>query len=251
MAVIKSLPGTKSLKQQLIYLQKEGKTYDHLKKGINCTVDNVLMEFNLIKEIYNKPTGKGYYHYTQAFSPNDNISPERANELGEKWITSIIKGHQIYMVTHIDKDHIHNHFIINSVNMENGLKLQISPKKLYEMKVKSNEICIKEGLATINLDRNSGISKTHNEYNLERRHRLKGEPIKMWKDKVRNNINKSVINSNSFEEFKRNLKNEHNILVEERETDLLYIYLENSRKVKGKRLGGDYRKEAIKKQYEY
>ena len=73
----------------------------------------------------------------------------------------------------------------------------------------------------------------------------------MWKDKVRNTIYKSVFNCNSFEEFKRNLKNEHNILVEERETDLLYIYLENSRKVKGKRLGGDYRKEAIKKQYEY
>lgn len=42
------------------------------------------------------------------------------------------------MVTHIDKNHIHNHFVINSVNMDSGLKLQISPSKLFEMKNDSN-----------------------------------------------------------------------------------------------------------------
>ena len=41
MAVIKSLPATKSLSNQLKYLEKEGKTVEELKEGINCTTDNI------------------------------------------------------------------------------------------------------------------------------------------------------------------------------------------------------------------
>lgn len=125
MAIIKSLPGTKSLRNQLNYLAKEGKTIDELREGINCTTDNVEKEFNIVKQLHNKTQGKQYYHFTQAFSPEDNINPEKAHELGREWIERNIEGHQVYMGTHIDKNHIHNHFVINSVNIENGLKLQI------------------------------------------------------------------------------------------------------------------------------
>ena len=45
MAVIKYLPGKKSLKSQLKYLEKEGKTLEELKTGINCTSDNIEKEF--------------------------------------------------------------------------------------------------------------------------------------------------------------------------------------------------------------
>ncbi|WP_252248954.1 relaxase/mobilization nuclease domain-containing protein, partial [Clostridium sp. ZBS20] len=83
------------------------------------------------------------------------------------------------MVTHIDKNHIHNHFVINSVNIDNGLKLQISPSKLFEMKKDSNRLCERENLLEINLERNKGISKTDNEYRLEK----KG--ITTWKDELR------------------------------------------------------------------
>ena len=48
MAVIKSLPATKSLSNQLKYLEKEGKTVEELKEGINCTTDNVEREFNIV-----------------------------------------------------------------------------------------------------------------------------------------------------------------------------------------------------------
>ena len=47
MAVIKNLPATKSLKNQLEYLATEGKTRDDLRSGINCTPDNVELEFNI------------------------------------------------------------------------------------------------------------------------------------------------------------------------------------------------------------
>ena len=249
MAVIKSLPGTKSLKKQLEYLEQEGKTLEELKLGINCTTDNVLMEFNIIKELYNKSIGKEYYHLTQAFSPNDNIYPEKANKLGVEWITSSIEGHQIYIVTHIDKDHIHNHFIINSVNMNDGKKLQISPKKLFEMKQLSNDICIREGLVTINLDRNIGISISHNEYNLKKRYNSIGAPINMWKDELRLNLDNALDNSTSIGEFKEILKSKHNIKIKEKAKDYVYINQRIKREVLGKKLGGYYRKEAIMNKY--
>lgn len=84
MAIIKSLPATKSLSNQLKYLAKEGKTIDELKEGINCTTDNVEMEFNIVKQLHNKSEGKQYYHLTQAFNPEDNISAEKAHQLGKE-----------------------------------------------------------------------------------------------------------------------------------------------------------------------
>ena len=63
MAIIKSLPATKSLSNQLNYLVKEGKTVDELKEGINCTTDNVEQEFNIVKQMYAKTDGKQYYHF--------------------------------------------------------------------------------------------------------------------------------------------------------------------------------------------
>src|SRR3712207_9496766 len=46
-----------------------------------------------------------YYHYTQAFSKTDKITPEKAHEIGKEWIEKNIKVYQIYLVTHIDKEH--------------------------------------------------------------------------------------------------------------------------------------------------
>ncbi|EOU1588445.1 relaxase/mobilization nuclease domain-containing protein, partial [Clostridium perfringens] len=169
MAVIKYLPGKKSLKSQLKYLEKEGKTLEELKTGINCTSDNVEKEFNIVKELYNKKEGKQYYHYTQSFNPEDKITPEKVHEIGKEWIEKNIKGYQIYLVTHIDKEHIHNHFIINSVSFEDGKKLQISPKKLEKMKKESNKICEREHLTEINLNKKNEVLRTDEEYRIEKR----------------------------------------------------------------------------------
>ncbi|EKH7125411.1 relaxase/mobilization nuclease domain-containing protein, partial [Campylobacter jejuni] len=54
------------------------------------------------------------------------LTPEQAHknavELAEH--TKAWKGHEVLIATHIDKGHIHTHFIVNSVNYENGHKLQ-------------------------------------------------------------------------------------------------------------------------------
>lgn len=75
-----------------------------------------------------RPSGKGrtYKHYVQSYHEDEEITPEQAHknavELAEH--TKAWKGHEVLIATHIDKGHIHTHFIVNSVNYENGHKLQ-------------------------------------------------------------------------------------------------------------------------------
>lgn len=243
MAIIKSLPATKSLSNQLKYLAKEGKTIDELKEGLNCTTDNVEMEFNIVKQLHNKTEGKQYYHLTQAFSPEDNISAEKAHQLGKEWIENNIKGNQIYMVTHIDKNHIHNHFVINSVNIDSGLKLQISPSKLFEMKKNNNMLCERENLSKVNLETNKGISKTDSEYRLEK----KG--VTPWKDELRQCIDFGRDQTNSIEELKEYLKEHFNIDVRETKNSISYRHPEQNKSVRGNKLGGSYTKEGLLNEY--
>lgn len=57
------------------------------------------------------------YHMIQSFSPDDLISPEKAHDLGKKWADDILEGKYEYVIsTHIDKGHIHNHIVFNSVS---------------------------------------------------------------------------------------------------------------------------------------
>ena len=67
-----------------------------------------------------------YKHYVQSYHEDEEITPEQAHknavELAEH--TKAWKGHEVLIATHIDKGHIHTHFIVNSVNYENGHKLQ-------------------------------------------------------------------------------------------------------------------------------
>lgn len=249
MAIIKSLPATKTLENQLMYLEQEEKNSEHLRIGINCTKDNIIKEFNIIKALYNKPMGKGYYHFVQSFSPEDIITPEKALVLGREWIESCIKGHQIYIVTHTDKNHIHNHFLINSVSFKNGLKLQISPQRLMEMKRISNDICKRENLAVINLDVNSGISKCHKEYNLEKRNNKNGKGILSWKEDMRKKINYVTNISSDYNEFKNLLSDNYDINIREKGEALIYINKSIKKEVKDKRLGGYFTKVAIENRF--
>lgn len=242
MAIIKNLPGTKGLKDLLAYLVTEGKTKNNLRKGINCSADNVFTEFYIIKNIYNKKVGKEYYHITQSFSPIDNIKPEKANRLGIEWINNCIKDYQIYMVTHIDKEHIHNHFIINSVNINNGKKLQISPKKLYEMKVMSNRICLREGLMCINLDKARGKAISDNERQI-----TNNEKYISWKEELRNIIDEAAGKTDNFICFIQKLK-KYNIDASIKDKSIIYIISEKMI-IRGKKLGGGYTVEGIERKF--
>ena len=112
--------------------------------GINCNPQTATQEMQMTKELFGKKGGRTYKHYIQSFHPDDQITPEKAHELGKEWIArnTQFEGYEILMATHKKTKktkHIHNHFIINSVNMIDGRKYHESAKELKELKKSSNE----------------------------------------------------------------------------------------------------------------
>ncbi|HEM3180819.1 TPA: relaxase/mobilization nuclease domain-containing protein, partial [Streptococcus suis 92-4172] len=66
-------------------------------------------------------TGKGVlaHHIIQSFSPDDNLTPEEIHEIGRKTVMELTGGqYEMVMATHTDTDHIHNHIIFSTTNVE-------------------------------------------------------------------------------------------------------------------------------------
>ncbi|WP_138206821.1 relaxase/mobilization nuclease domain-containing protein [Haloimpatiens lingqiaonensis] len=116
----------KSLKKVIEYILNPKKTKEQLIWGKDCNGDNAFIEMMAIKKSYGKETGRQYIHFVQSFAPYDKITPKIAYEIGKE-LCERFKDYQVVMATHIDRNHIHNHFVINSVNFETGYKWRQNP----------------------------------------------------------------------------------------------------------------------------
>ena len=74
------------------------------------------------------------------FSPTDKLTYKQAHEIGLK-MAEYFKDFQVVVATHIDRKHIHNHIVINTVNFRTGLKFHQSKYDLQKIKDYSNKIC--------------------------------------------------------------------------------------------------------------
>lgn len=106
-------------------------------------------EFMLTKQLWGKDQeGKRMcMHYIQSFKPGE-VTPELAKELADEFVKQkIFKGFQIFYAVHTDKDHIHTHFILNTVNIEDGHKWQLADLKI--LRRESDRLCKKHGLSVV------------------------------------------------------------------------------------------------------
>ena len=126
---------------------------------LNCAnggAEELAKQFYEIRRAYNKDSERLAHHYVQSFSPNENITPELAHKIGKELAECAAPGFQIIAATHIDRDHIHNHFLINSVSMETGSKWLGNKATLKNMREQSDRLCRKYGLSVI--DETTGLS---------------------------------------------------------------------------------------------
>lgn len=199
MAIIKFVKVKKgNLKNAINYITRDDKTSKDLIYCKDCDINNVLEQFKYVKELFSNTDGRQYYHFIQSFSPKDKLDYDLANKIGQE-MCEYFKGHQIIMTTHKDKDYIHNHFIMNSVNFENGKKYQQSAKDLEKIKLLSNKLCENYNLKQINLS-NSKVSKylKSGEYHLSKKEETE-------KKKLINTINKCIRMSKSKNQFIYNM----------------------------------------------
>jgi len=163
MAVIKVTNSKATLGKAINYITKEEKTKDRLISGQNCSPSTTLEEMKATKDQFDKLDGRQYYHYVQSFAKTDEVNHEKAHEIGVEWAEKNFKEYEVLIATHQDKDHIHTHFIVNSVSYENGKKFHSSKKDLEHLKEVSDKICEREGLSVIQ-DKDQ-INEHFNSYN--------------------------------------------------------------------------------------
>ena len=119
-----------------------------LVSGINCVPQCALQEFMNTKRLHHSTKGRMYYHMVQSFRPDDPVTPEMAHEIALK-LAEQIPGFEIVVATHTDRDHIHSHFVINSVSCDTGLKYHSNRDSLEQLWKASDELCMQYGLSVV------------------------------------------------------------------------------------------------------
>jgi len=201
MAVIKAInPSKRSLSRGINYITNPEKTDENLISGKDCDAQTVLDEMKATKELYDKTDGRQYKHYIQSFKPDDPLTPEQAHQIGYEMAQKAFPGFEVLVATHTDKDHLHNHFIVNSVSFESGKKYWQSTKDLQEIKDLSDQICKREGLHVMTKEEQiPGKALSMNEHQVAN----KGESLKF---RLISEIDKSIKTSHSKEEFIKSME---------------------------------------------
>lgn len=140
-----------AMKRVLDYVMQDKKTVlDGIKlvSGQNCVPESAYQEFMATKLSYGKMSGVFFKQYVQSFKPDCHATPQQIHEIGIE-TAKLFEGFEVVVATHIDRDHWHNHFVVNSVNCENGYKIQINEKQLEQLRHRSDEICRRFGLETL------------------------------------------------------------------------------------------------------
>lgn len=150
MAVIKAVSSKASISTVLDYVSQDEKTEEKLLSGYNLTSpDTAKDEMQATKEVWNKTGGRTYKHFVQSFAPDEHITAEQAHEIAVKFAEECpqFKGFEVLIATHQDKEHIHTHFVLNSVSFENGHKFQMKSTELKDMKDLSDKLCAERGFS--------------------------------------------------------------------------------------------------------
>ena len=192
MPYIKSLSVHADVKSSIAYILNPEKTEDTLyTASLNCltNAEDAYLNMKMIYEHYscrkyNEPlplTGKGWVkaiHYIQSFDPKDNISPELAHKIAKAFARKTFGDNcQIVIATHVDKQHVHNHFILNSYGID-GQKFYANKKSLDRIKEYSDRVCLAFGVQPYDKSKGKGRTIKYNEWENKKRGTS-------WKEKIR------------------------------------------------------------------
>ena len=211
--------------------------------GINCIPELAQESFLATQKHFGYKAGAvRFYHYVQSFKPEEKLSPQQAHDIGLEFAQSF-GNREVIVATHIDRDHLHNHFVVCAYDLESGLKIHNNKFYLSDLRKRSDEICQAHGLTTL---------KTYNpnvkSQNLGPKEYRAAERGNSWKMELRVAIDYCMARSRSKSEFKKEMKKlgYDMIYTPERKYITYILRLENGeeRRVRDNRLNEEkYRKE--------
>ena len=167
----------------MLYVMQEKKTTwegGSLVSGINCQPQSVYDDFLNTKLLYHKDGGVMFYHMVQSFPKGKMIDPRQAHEAARR-LAEYFEGCEVLVCTHVDREHIHSHCVINSVNFETGKKLHMAKEQLQELMRRNDAICQEMGLPVFDVPTQQARGMGGAEYHTA----LKGQS---WKLRLMNTI---------------------------------------------------------------
>ena len=167
----------------MLYVMQEKKTTWEgapLVSGINCQPQSVYDDFLNTKLLYHKDGGVMFYHMVQSFPKGAAVDPQQAHEAARR-LAEYFDGCEVLVCTHVDREHIHSHCVINSVNFETGKKLHMAKEQLQELMRRNDMICQEMGLPVFDAPTQQARGMSGAEYHTA----LKGQS---WKLRLMNTI---------------------------------------------------------------
>ena len=131
------------MKSVMRYVSQVNKTLwngQQLVSGIGCQPETAFDEFLSTKLLHHKDGGVMFYHMVQSFPKGADVDPRTAHEAARR-LAEYFEGCEVLVCTHVDREHIHSHCIINSVNFETGKKVHMADKQIQELRVRNDQIC--------------------------------------------------------------------------------------------------------------
>ncbi|HCU9912815.1 TPA: relaxase/mobilization nuclease domain-containing protein [Staphylococcus aureus] len=235
------ISATKSTSRAINYAEKRAVE----KSGLNCDVDYAKSSFKASRELYGKTDGNQGHVIIQSFKPGE-VTPKQCNQLGLALAEKLAPNHQVAVYTHNDTDHVHNHIVINSIDLETGKKFNNNKQALRNVRDFNDEVCLEHGLSVPDKD-TARLRYTQTEKAIADPN-TKSTAQYSWKDEIREVIDQSQ--ATNMDEFKDHL-NQHGITIERvTPKSITYRHLAEDKKVRGRKLGEDYNKGGIEDGFE-
>lgn len=163
-------------------MQEDGQQFI---SGQNCTPRLAAQEFRTTRAAHCKESPVWFYHYVQSFAPDESVTGELAHEIAKEFAVRAWPESEVLIATHIDREHIHSHFIVNSVCFDSGRMLRQGPGTLARLRSISDELCTAHGLSVLPKQE----PKTQRLGAREYRSAAKGES---WKFRLMNTIDECM-----------------------------------------------------------
>ena len=182
--------GTQSraaMRGAMLYVMQEKKSAwegETLVSGINCQPQSVYDDFLNTKLLYHKDGGVMFYHMVQSFPKGAAVDPRQAHEAARR-LAEYFGGCEVLACTHVDREHIHSHCVINSVNFDTGKKLHMAKEQLQELMRRNDMICQEMGLPVFD----APTQQAHGMGGAEYHTALKGQS---WKLRLMNTIDECM-----------------------------------------------------------
>ncbi len=135
------------------YVRREDKAYKIFYQ--NCcggSANDIADNFKSVRLTFNQDKGILCHHFYQSFPKDEKITPEQAHEFAKEFAQKVWKDHQVIISTHIDRDHLHSHFIVNNINLATGKKFADNKRTLSELQSVNDDLCKKHNLSVLGVN---------------------------------------------------------------------------------------------------